>query len=178
MNKNVYIRDEHSMIIERLGGEIRKRYVRNENESFRMYGKSNEKMIEFGKGDLVIMKESKKEESYMREVSYETNGNRDRRLQVKRIQVYQMYESETMKEERRKKEEKENEELSLKKEEIRDSEIIKLIEEESKQTMKEIIFSSEINEWGKGRTSYDRRMKGRENVVIIIETELKTEKKE
>ena len=102
------------------------------------------------------------------------------RFTVKRVQVYQMYETEEQRMKREEKELKEKErkyqseieEMKEKSEIIKQEHLseIQQIEKWSEMTYQSMIFDSDICRWNRFNSTFDKHIWNKENIGLLIET--------
>ena len=128
--------------------------------------------------DICIFKKDSTKKSYCQQYSYEYNGEENAlrensdRFDVKRIVVYQMEETNEMKEqrEREEQEERENDKRRWREEK---EEIERQINEMTDKQIDHILFDSEINKWSENDSEFGEIMKGKKDVIVLIEDERK-----
>ena len=165
-----------------------------ENESinaFTLFKQSWGRLFMVGKNDISIMKQDQKNTCTCQQNVFDYQGienamNGQPRWNpfcVKRIVVFQMKDNEEQmkKREEKKKVEEENEMKKFEEEtnklNEKSKEIGKVYENEIKQietwtkmTMKSLLFDSDICDWKKNSSTFDKRVFGKEHVVIMIKT--------
>ena len=155
----------------------------NETESFALTNDGDEFLFQFGDKDILIFSENRNDFSrcIQKNYDYEDVNNTLREetdyplFEVKRIQVYQMYETDEQKEIRKKKFEKQliEEKEAMKqysKPFITDNEM-KQIEEWTNMKFQEIIFDSEYCQWTLGNSTFDNHLFEKEKMIVIFENE-------
>ena len=113
--------------------------------------------LEIGKGKVILMKQHRKNECYCEEYQKKT-------FTVRRIEIYEMKETEEMKEQRIKEEEQERQN-DIERWEIEKEIIEESLEEITKMKIEEKIFDSEIHKWSENDSEFDLIIKGRKNVI-------------
>ena len=126
--------------------------------------------------DICINKKDSQKKSYCKQFSYEYNGEENalcgqRKFDVKRIVVYEMEETDEMKQQRER-EEQEERESNLDRWKNEKEEVERRICQMTGKQVKEILFDSEINKWNKYDTEFDQIMKGKKEVIVLVEDHL------
>ena len=158
---------------------------------FILYGPQEELLFSLGNGDLSICKQSRKNECFCQQNTYDYQegkhplfGNTKTEFEVKRIQVFQMYETDELrkeKEEVKKLSEKEKQLQFTQETELLETlvhgtimeqvETIKMIEQWTQMGFHEIIFDSDVCSYSIGSSTFDKRIYGRGKLVFLIEDE-------
>ena len=185
LNDGDKAKDENCYLVDLSKSEIIK-HNSNTNISMnniKLFLDSQEKLIEIGNGDIVIIQRNQKTRKFYRRSDCfvynenKINGNEERSnmkeekesFSPKRIQVFQLGVDE---EKVRKEIEQMKKQLVQKTEEIisnKPKEIISL-EENTFTEFKEIVFDSDLCDWSMKSNSFNEIIIGKKQVIILVET--------
>ena len=159
--------------------------IRQTDHAFKVFEATDENMFVIGSSDITIRKERKKREcvSFPQSFNYGKYTQRNPLLgeyndfTLRRMTIYQLYETEEMIEERRKQRELEfkkgTEHLKIlsKKMKMNKSPEILQLEKWIGKTYEEIVFDSDVNNWMRMTSEFDTRIMNRNNLVFLIESD-------
>ena len=149
-----YIFDKYCYLFQIQNNQIKKFSIVDETKAIKINNEKSEELFIIGDGDIKIKKQQKKDESSMKQKSFDygvTFNEKEQKFKINHFQIIQMKFTEEGKNKFTNQEMKE-------------------LEFWSRRRKGNIIFDSDINDWDINTSEFVKKIKNKQHLIFIIET--------